>query len=124
MAVESDQDLAAFFSPDEFGANCILRPKAGGADIPFTGIVSKHHTPARMGSPMTDRISPFAVGAADVNLTACKLLARWDVVGSAKADDTVIVEDGAWTGVYRVRDPQQDGAVCRLILNKVTVSEA
>lgn len=118
MAVESDLDLAAFFSPDEFGANCILRPKAGGADIPFSGIVSKYHAQARLGATSNSSISPFQIGAADVNLTACKVLARWSVIGTAKADDTVIVESGEFAGEYRVRDPQQDGMICRLVLNK------
>lgn len=118
MAVETDNDLAAFFSPDEFGANCILQPKAGGA-ITFSGIVSKYHQMTRPGEPAKSSISPFAIGAADMNNKVCQLLARFDIIGAVKPDDTVTVLSGPFAGEYRVRDPQQDGMIIRLQLNRI-----
>lgn len=118
MAVETQSDLDAFFNPDEFGVNCILRSKVG--DVPFNGIVSKYRADdLRLGASSNTSLSPFAVGASDVNATTIQCICRWDVVAIGRSDDQIEVLSGEHAGVYRLREPQQNGQIATLLLNKL-----
>jgi hypothetical protein len=115
--LETATDLAAFTDPNEFGVSCVLHAAAG--DVPFTAIVASHHESSRVGGNNNSSISPFHVGIADMNMSSIRALATWSVVSMVKPNDRMTVLAGDYAGEYRVRDPQRDGAICRMMINKL-----
>lgn len=117
MRVESNADLMAFFSTDEFAENAIIRTAAG--DTPVTGhpdVMSDTDKPGgRKGSTM----SPFMSGAAEFTIQEFQFLTQAEIVEAAgtKLDDTLIISTGDQAGTYRIKDINRDGGLCRLLLN-------
>lgn len=102
--IESDDDLAAFFDPADFGTAATYRRGAGEA-VPFVGVfVAAHRAVVASGDwPGVSTVGPVMTAP----LSA--------LPAGAQQGDAVTV--GAT--VYRVRDVQPDGTgLARLILEK------
>ena len=114
--IESDADLAAFFSADEFGTAGVVSTESG--QIPVSGIMDTMADNDRPGANSRSNSSPFIVGSADATIQRIQFVTRFSVVSSVRAEDTLNIPAGAYAGNYRIRDIQRDGEVCRLLLNK------
>lgn len=119
MRVESDAELMAFFSPTEFGEEAIIRTAAG--DFPVTGHPDVMSDTAKPGGLQNTSRSPFMTGAAEFTVQEFQFLTAASLVLQAQTslDDTLVIETGNLAGEYRIKDINQDGDICRLLLNQI-----
>ena len=114
--IESDADLAAFFSADECGTAGVVSTQSG--SIPVSGIMDTMADNDRPGANARSGSSPFMVGAADATIQRIQFLTPFSPVASVRPEDTLTIAAGKYAGTYRIRDIQRDSEVCRLLLNK------
>lgn len=114
--IESASDLAAYFSPDEFGVDGVVSTQSG--TIPVSGIMDVAADNDRPGANARSGSSPFMVGVADATIHRLQFMTQFAPVAAVRAEDTLQITAGQYAGNYRIRDIQRDGEVCRLLLNK------
>lgn len=117
-AFDSAEELGAFFSTDEFAENATLTTGAG--EFALTGIPDVLSDVAKPGGIQNSSRSPFLTGAAEFSIQEFQFLTSSASVrsASAKMEDKLTILTGSYAGVYRVKDINHDGAICRLLLNK------
>lgn len=118
MRVETPAELDGFFSPDEFGELATLRTKLGTFDLP--GHPDAFAASAKPGGTQNSSRSPFTTGAAEFSVTELQFMcAASKVAGAgAVAEDTLTITTGDYSGDYRIKNINRDGAICRLLLSK------
>lgn len=99
MAVESAEDLAGFFDPDEFGKAMVLLPKDGEAEVPFNGIPTS--------GPVSEQ-SPAgrASNLMEATMMVPKIIATRASIPTAAQDDRIRMHDGT---VVQIVDQQYKG---------------
>ena len=119
MAIESDAELMAFFSANEFADEAVIENVAGGH--PITGNFDTMAQRAKPGGVQNSSQGPFIGGAAEFAVTELQFTTdTWRVQqAGAKSDDTMVVTTGRHAGQYRIKEIQSDGDICRLLLNEL-----
>jgi len=117
MAVESESDLMGFFDAGEFGTAASIQTRTEVIPSVF-GIASTSYDNDRPGANSQSGTSPFLAGAADAGIQRTQFLTPFAPVSTVRPEDTLTISAGEYTGVYRIKDIQRDGALVRLILNK------
>lgn len=112
MPVESPDDLAGFFDPDEFGDEAVCD------GLGLTGIASVVHDMQRPGATSNSSMGSFMVGAADMSLSTISFSTPWPMPATIEVEKTLTISTGKHAGDYRVKDIQRDGDIVRLMLNK------
>lgn len=112
MPVESSDDLAGFFNPDEFGDEAACEGSG------LVGIASAYHDQQRPGATSNSSMGSFMVGAADVSITTHKFTTPWPLPSTVAVEKTITIQTGKLAGEYRIKDIQRDGDIVRLMLNK------
>ena len=110
--VESPDELASFFSADEFGAFAVCE------GFRAQGIPDAYHDDQRPGATTNSSMGAFMVGAADMNLSTHQFTTTWPLPTAWGLEKTLTIEAGEYAGTYRIKDIQRDGSVVRLMLNK------
>lgn len=111
--VESDDELAAFFSGDEFADQATITGVTG--DV--SGIMDTYHDQQRPGGTSNSTMGAFMVGAADMSIQTHQFTTAWSRVSSVALDSTLTIASGRYAGAYRIKDKQRDGEIVRLMLN-------
>lgn len=117
MAIESDAELMAFFSADEFAEAAVIQNVAG--DHPITGNFDTMAEPSTPGGTQNSSRGPFMSGAADFSVTELQFTTdTWRVTDAGtSAEDVLVVATGRYAGQYRIKEIKPDGDICRLMLN-------
>lgn len=119
MAVESSDDMMAFFSPEEFGEKAVIHSAT--VDLEIIGIPDTMAETQRPGDTANSGRSPFLAGAADFTMQELQFTTPFVFVHQAEAaaENTLTILAGIYAGEYRIKDIQRDGEICRLMLNKL-----
>lgn len=120
MAIESPDELMAFFSADEFAESATILNIAG--SHPITGNFDTMADVQRPGGTTNSSRSPFITGAAEFSVYDLQYTTDWWRVQAAQTaqEDVLDVATGSrHAGQYRIKDIQRDGDIVRLMLNRL-----
>lgn len=119
MAIESPDELMAFFSAGEFAEAATILNVAG--SHPITGNFDSAADLQRPGGTTNSSRSAFITGAAEFSVHELQYTTDWWRVQAAQVaqEDVLDVPAGKHAGQYRIKDIQRDGDIVRLMLNRL-----
>jgi len=111
--IETDADLAAFFSPDEFADLASI----DGVAQPVSGIASTMADQQRAGATSGSSMGSWLVGAADLSIQRLQFTTAWAPAAAVEVEAGMTIQTGRYAGTYRIKDIQRDGEIVRLVLS-------